>query len=298
MESARIIDGKAVARQVRAELAPRIEALRGRGTTPHLAVVLVGDDPASSVYVRSKTRACEKLGIKSTLLKLGADSSPEEVKEKVCSLNEDDSVHGILVQLPLPRHLDPVEIIELLDERKDVDGFTTRSVGRLVLGMDGFVPCTPLGIVELLRRSGITMEKRDVVIIGRSNIVGRPLANLLSQKKPGLNATVTLCHSGTARIAELARGADILVAAMGIPEYVRGSMVKPGAVVVDVGVNRVDDPGSEKGYRLVGDVEFASVSGVASALTPVPGGVGPMTVSMLLCNCVKAAEGFAGMGGG
>ena len=285
-----IIDGKAIAAQVRKELKPRVAALSEQGTVPHLVVVLVGDNPASEVYVRGKAKACEKTGIRSTVIPLPATTSEQEVLDLVEKLNHDDSVHGILVQLPLPKHMREQAVIELIDPAKDVDGFEPRNVGRLALGMSGFVPCTPRGIVELLTRSDIPIEGRAVVILGRSNIVGRPLANLLSRKAPGLNATVTLCHSGTANIEEWTKRAEILVAAMGIPEFVKGHMVTPGAVVVDVGTNRVDDPSSPKGYRLVGDVEFGSVSNVASAITPVPGGVGPTTIAMLLCNCVEAAE--------
>jgi methylenetetrahydrofolate dehydrogenase (NADP+)/methenyltetrahydrofolate cyclohydrolase len=287
---AQIIDGKTIAAQVRGELKSRVQTLTDRGTVPHLAVILVGDNPASQIYVRGKARACEKTGIRSTVITPEATVSQREVLDLVDKLNHDESVHGILVQLPLPAHLKEQDIIELIDPAKDVDGFEPRNVGRLALGMKGFVPCTPRGIVEMLQRSGISIEGRDAVVLGRSNIVGRPLANLLSRKAPGLNATVTLCHSGTANMEVWTKRAEILVSAMGIPEFVKGNMVREGAVVVDVGMNRVEDPTNSKGYRLVGDVEFSSVSEVASAITPVPGGVGPMTIAMLLNNCVEAAE--------
>ena len=260
-----------------------------QGCRPHLALTCVGDDPASQVYLRAKAKACEQLGVVSTLHKLPADSTQEQVSRTIEDLNEDASVHGVLLQLPIPSQLDSDSLIASIRPEKDVDGFHPVSAGLLASGAPRFVPCTPLGIVVLLRRHGIEIPGTHAVIIGRSRIVGRPLANLLSIKAPNLDATVTVCHSGTKDLPALTSRADLLVAAVGKVGVVTGSMVKPGAVVVDVGMNRVPDPSKKKGYRLTGDVVFEEAAEVADWITPVPGGVGPMTVAMLMANTVRAA---------
>ncbi len=289
--TADIIDGKLIAEEVYNELGPRVEALKAKGVTPGLAVVRVGDDPASGSYIRSKTRAAEKLGVLSETFHMPADVGADVLAERMTSLNTDARFHGVLLQLPLPDHLDPRHFTDLIDVAKDVDGFTSASLGRLVAGERGFVPATPRGIVEMLRRTGVDPEGKHVVIIGRSLIVGRPLALLLSLKAPMGNATVTVVHTRTPDPGALTRQADIVVAAAGHPNTVTADMVKEGAVVIDVGINRVDDPEAKKGYRLVGDVDFDAVREVASAITPVPGGVGLMTVAMLMVNTVEGAEG-------
>ena len=286
---AQLIDGKAVAAQIRAEVETAVAALASRGT-PGLAVILVGEDPASEVYVRSKGRACEQVGIRSLTRKHPATISEAELLAEIDALNRDPLYHGILVQMPLPGHIDPQKVIEAVSPLKDVDCFHPFNVGRLVIGMSVFEPCTPAGIVELLTRYEIDPAGKHVVVLGRSNIVGKPMANLLVQKKAGANAVVTVAHSRAKDIAALTRQADILVAAIGQAEFVKGNMVKDGAVVIDVGINRVDDPTRERGYRLAGDVAFAEVAEKASFITPVPGGVGPMTIAMLLKNTVKAFE--------
>lgn len=285
-----ILAGKAVAKAVKDRLKERIEALAARGVVPGLTVVLVGEDPASQSYVRSKERQSAKLGFKSEILRLPAETSEEDVLDTVRRLNADTSVHGILVQLPLPKHIDSQKVIETIDANKDVDGFHPVSMGKLVLGLEGFVPCTPAGIVEMIKHYGIGTRGKHLVVIGRSNIVGKPMANLMLQKSEHANCTVTLCHTATPDMAVHTRTADILVVAAGVPQYVGPDMVKEGAVVIDVGINRIDDPAAEKGYRLVGDVDFDAVAAKSSAITPVPGGVGLMTVAMLLSNTVDAAE--------
>jgi methylenetetrahydrofolate dehydrogenase (NADP+)/methenyltetrahydrofolate cyclohydrolase len=291
--SARIIDGKAVADAVLAEVGERAQRLtESTGIQPGLSVILVGDDPASQVYVRMKNKRCEQMGFFSEVHRLEASSTQQQVADLIRRLNADARVHGILLQMPVPDHMDGDALVELIDPRKDVDGFHPVNAGRLALGMAGFVPCTPLGVRELLLRSEIDPAGRLAVIVGRSNIVGRPLALLLMRKERGGNATVCVCHSRTPDLATLTRRADILVAAIGSPAFVKGDMVKPGATVIDVGVNRVDDPQAKRGYRLVGDVEFEAASKVAGAITPVPGGVGPMTIAMLMHNTVLAAEGM------
>ncbi len=288
--TAKIIDGKAIAAQIREEAKNEVEALKDRGVTPCLVAVLVGDVAASKVYVKNKRRACEKVGITSVLHTPAADVSEPELLKLINELNNDPAVHGILVQLPLPKHIDETKVIEAIDPSKDVDGFHPFNVGRLVIGLDTFRSCTPAGVQQLLLRSGIEVAGTHVVIIGRSNIVGKPMANIVVQKEKGANATVTICHSWTKNLSEICRQADILISALGQPEFVKPDMVKPGAVVIDVGINRIDCPSSDKGYKLVGDVDFEPVSKVASAITPVPGGVGPMTVAMLMVNTVKAAR--------
>jgi methylenetetrahydrofolate dehydrogenase (NADP+)/methenyltetrahydrofolate cyclohydrolase len=281
--SARVIDGKAIAAQVRAEVRIEVEELTGLGVTPGLATALVGEDPGSRVYVAAKRKACAEAGIKAWDHDLSADVSQSELLELVGRLNADDSVHGILVQLPLPDHIEEEKIVEAVSPHKDADGFHPFNLGRLLAGRPVVRPATPAGIQELLARSGASTRGADVVIVGRSNIVGKPLAALLVQKAEGANATVTICHTATRDLAEHTAGADILVAAIGRPCAITAAMVAPGATVVDVGVNRTD-------AGLVGDVDFAGVSEVAGAITPVPGGVGPMTIAMLLRNVVGLAR--------
>ncbi len=288
--SAIVIDGKKVAAEVKAELRPRIEQLKNNGIEPNLTVILVGEDPASRVYVSMKKKACEELGIQSDTLNLPGETSESELLTLVEKLNRDSGVHGILVQLPLPSQIREAKVIETISPEKDVDGFHPVNVGKLVAGTPAFVPCTPAGVLELLLRYDVKPEGKHVVIVGRSNIVGKPLANLLVQKSPTGNATVTVCHTRTRDLPEYTRQADILIAAAGRPQMITGDMVREGVVVIDVGVNRVDDPTAKRGYRLVGDVDFDSVSEKAAAITPVPGGVGPMTIAMLMKNTVQAAS--------
>jgi methylenetetrahydrofolate dehydrogenase (NADP+)/methenyltetrahydrofolate cyclohydrolase len=288
--TAQIIDGKAISVQILEELKPRVKALDEKGVVPGLSVVILGDDPASLSYVRSKGRACQKLGMRSETIELPAETGQEELLALIGRLNADPKVHGLLVQLPLPGQIDEAVVIETIDPAKDVDGFTPTSLGRLLAGQDCFSPATAAGVIELLKRSGNPPDGKHVIIVGRSNIVGKPLAALLIQKREGANATVTVCHSRTKDLETITKTADILVAAVGSPNFVKADMVKEDAVVIDVGVNRVDEPSAKGGYRLVGDVYFETVSQKAGAITPVPGGVGPMTVAMLLSNLVRAAE--------
>jgi methylenetetrahydrofolate dehydrogenase (NADP+)/methenyltetrahydrofolate cyclohydrolase len=291
---AKVISGTEIAEAMRAELATQVEELKGKGVTPGLTVVLVGEDPASQVYVRMKGKACEKLGMKSETIRLSAETTEDELLTIVENLNTDEMVHGILVQLPLPDQINERRILLAIRPDKDVDGFHPVNVGKVSIGdPTGFPPCTPYGVQQMLVRSGVQISGAHAVIVGRSNIVGRPMASLLLHKGPGGNATVTVCHSRTKNLPEVTRQADILIAAIGSPEFVKGDWIKPGAVVIDVGVNRVDDASVEKGYRLVGDVDFAAAKEVASAITPVPGGVGPMTITMLLYNTVQAARQWA-----
>ncbi|HJR64737.1 MAG TPA: bifunctional methylenetetrahydrofolate dehydrogenase/methenyltetrahydrofolate cyclohydrolase FolD [Gemmatimonadaceae bacterium] len=287
---AELIDGTAVAKAIRAEVAQEVAVLKTRGVKPGLAVVLVGDDPASAVYVRMKGKACEEAGMHSVTIRLSAETTEQELLAQVDALNADRAIHGILVQMPLPRQINADRVIRRIRPEKDVDGFHPVNVGKMLIGeRDGFVPATPAGVQELLQRSGVDTKGKDCVIVGRSNIVGKPMAALLVQNRPGGNATVTICHSATRDLAAHTRRADILIVAAGRARMVTGDMIKPGAVVVDVGVNRVSDDSAPKGYRLVGDVEFDSAAAVASRITPVPGGVGPMTIAMLLRNTVRAA---------
>jgi methylenetetrahydrofolate dehydrogenase (NADP+) / methenyltetrahydrofolate cyclohydrolase len=291
--SASIIDGKAVAARVRARVAEGVRTLHARGVVPGLTVVLVGDDPASAVYVGSKGRASEEAGIRSDTIRMPASTTQAELVAIVDRLNRDPSVHGILVQMPLPKQIDSDTVLRHIDPAKDVDGFHPINVGRLLIGdADAFAPCTPAGVMVLLREYQVKTAGAHCVVIGRSNIVGKPMASLLIQ--PGVDATVTICHSRTRDIGAITRTADIVVAAVGRAGLVKGEMIKPGAVVIDVGINRVDDASHPKGYRIEGDVDFASVAGVASLVTPVPGGVGPMTIAMLLENTLRAAERSAG----
>lgn len=284
-----LIDGKAVAAKIREGLAAEIAELKAQGKTPGLAVVLVGEDPASQVYVGSKVRACEELGLYSQKWELPADTTQEQLVELIHQLNADDRIHGILVQSPPPPHIDEEAVILNIDPRKDVDGFHPANVAKLVLeDEEGFVPCTPLGCMELLKAYGIPTAGKHAVVIGRSLIVGKPMANLLVSKKA--NATVTIAHSRTADLPAVCRSADIIVAAVGRPEMVKADYVKDGTVVVDVGINRIPDATRPRGYRIVGDVDFEAVKDKCSAITPVPGGVGPMTIAMLMANTVKACR--------
>ncbi|UWG48437.1 5,10-methylene-tetrahydrofolate dehydrogenase/Methenyl tetrahydrofolate cyclohydrolase [Halanaeroarchaeum sp. HSR-CO] len=284
-----VIDGKAVAADVREQLANSVDTLRDADVTPTLATVLMSDDPASETYVSMKQRDCEEVGIEARDVRISADAPADELFETIEDLNADTDVDGILVQMPVPDHVDKQAVLRSIDPEKDVDGFHPENVGRLVAGDARYKPCTPHGIQKLFESIDLDPEGKDVVVVGRSDIVGKPMANLLIQKAEGGNATVTVCHSRTRDLAEKTRQADVVVAAAGVPELVDGSMLSEGAVVVDVGVNRVDAD-TEKGYELVGDVDYDSAAEKASAITPVPGGVGPMTRAMLLYNTVKAAS--------
>jgi methylenetetrahydrofolate dehydrogenase (NADP+)/methenyltetrahydrofolate cyclohydrolase len=289
--SARILDGTAIAKAIREEVAAEVAHLSRSGRKPGLAAVLVGEDPASAVYVKSKGKACEEAGMHSVTIRLPAETSETALLATVDRLNADPHIHGILVQLPLPKHVDSEKVLRRIDPGKDVDGFHPVNVGRLVTGdKNAFRPATPYGVQQMLIRSGIETRGAHAVIVGRSNIVGKPMANLLIQQGPGGDATVTVCHSRTRDLPAVTRQADILVAAIGKPEFVTADMVRPGAVVVDVGINRVDDPARPRGYRLVGDVAYEPVAQIASAITPVPGGVGPMTIAMLLQNTLQAMK--------
>jgi methylenetetrahydrofolate dehydrogenase (NADP+)/methenyltetrahydrofolate cyclohydrolase len=288
---AKIISGTEIAQQMRDELVPRITKLAGHGVTPGLAVVLVGDDPASQVYVRMKGKACEKAGMHSRTVKLPGDTPEQDLLGVLDELNAEDAVHGILVQLPLPTHIDERRVLYSIRPEKDVDGFHPINVGKVVIGdPSGFRPATPYGVQQMLVRSEVETCGAHAVIVGRSNIVGRPMSSLLLHRGLGGDATVTVCHSRTRDLPAVVRQADILIVAIGKPHFVTGDMIRPGAVVIDVGVNRVEDPTKEKGYRLVGDVDFDAAKEIASAVTPVPGGVGPMTITMLLYNTVQAAQ--------
>ncbi|MCK4605826.1 MAG: bifunctional methylenetetrahydrofolate dehydrogenase/methenyltetrahydrofolate cyclohydrolase FolD [candidate division Zixibacteria bacterium] len=288
--TARIIDGKEVARSIRKKLKGRIADLADRGVTPGLAAVLVGDDPASETYVTSKAKACRKLGLYSEVIRKPATISQEQLTEIVAGLNRNPQIHGILVQSPLPGHIDELSVTLTISPSKDVDGFHPHSVGLLLLGRPKLRPCTPAGIMELLAYYEVDTAGKEVVVVGRSNIVGKPVAAMLQQKGSAADATVTVAHSRTRNLAEVTRRADILIAAIGRPGTITADMIKDQAVVIDVGVNRVDDPSTEKGYRLVGDVDFEACAEKASLITPVPGGVGPMTIAMLMYNTVTAAE--------
>ena len=289
--TANILDGKALAEEIRREVAMDVAEMQQKhGLTPGLAAVLVGDDPASAIYVRNKRRACDEVGMVSNTILLPADSTNEQVLAQVQALNNDPRFHGILVQLPLPVQVDERLIMESLDPSKDVDGLHPFNVGKLVQGRADFVPGTPAGIQQILLRSGHDPAGANVVVCGRSDIVGKPMAILLMQRADGANATVTICHTRTKNMADITRQADILVSAIGSPNVITADMVKEGAVVIDVGINRVDDDSRKSGYRLVGDVNFKAVSEKASAITPVPGGVGPMTIAMLLVNTLTATR--------
>jgi methylenetetrahydrofolate dehydrogenase (NADP+)/methenyltetrahydrofolate cyclohydrolase len=284
-----LMDGRAVAAKIRARIATQVAELKATGVVPGLSVVLVGDDPASAVYVRNKSAACEEVGMRGETIRMPATTSEAELLATVDRLNASRDVHGILVQMPLPKQIKPDVVIRRIDPTKDVDGFHPVNVGKMLIGeKDGFVPCTPAGVMVLLREYKVQTAGAQCVVVGRSNIVGKPMAALLVQ--PGIDATVTVCHSRTRNIPDFTRSADIVIAATGRPGLITGDMIKPGAVVVDVGINRVDDPAQPKGYRLAGDVDFASARDVASLITPVPGGVGPMTIAMLIENTFRAAQ--------
>ncbi len=288
--AAQIIDGKQVAAEIRAEFKAEVAKLKEQGIVPGLGVILVGEDPASQSYVRAKERACEELGIYSDDNRLPADTTQQDLIALVNQMNNDPKINGILVQLPLPKGLNEAEVLLAIAPEKDVDGFHPMNVGRMMIGEKAFLPCTPHGVIQLLLRSGVTIEGAKVVIVGRSNIVGKPLANMLIQKNDKGNATVTVCHTRTKDLAWHTRQADIVIAAAGRPNTITADMVKDGVVVIDVGVNRVEDATKKKGYRLVGDVDFEAVKEKASLITPVPGGVGPMTITMLLYNTVESAK--------
>jgi methylenetetrahydrofolate dehydrogenase (NADP+)/methenyltetrahydrofolate cyclohydrolase len=287
-----IFDGKAFSSKIKSEVKAAAERLkREKNVVPGLAFILVGENPASQSYVKSKGKACEELGFYSVTERVPAAISETELLAMVAGFNRDPKIHGLLVQLPLPRHIDEQKVIEAIDPEKDVDGFHPVSIGKMVIGIDTFYSATPYGILELLKRSGVDPSGKHVVVVGRSNIVGKPVANMLLQKRLGANAVVTVAHTGTKDIASYTKQADILIAAIGRPKMITREMVKPGVVVIDVGINRIDDPTTKTGTRLVGDVDFDAVKEIASAITPVPGGVGPMTIAMLMVNTLKAAGG-------
>lgn len=294
--AAELMDGKLLAKEMKEDLKNQVDELKSRGVTPGLGVILVGDNPASKSYVSSKEKACDRIGIFSDDTRLPGDISEDELLSHVERMNKDDKIHGILVQLPLPKHIDEDKIINAIVPEKDVDGFHPVSVGRMVLGHDTFLPCTPHGCLKLLERYNVETEGAEVVVIGRSNIVGKPLANLLMRKtKPG-NATVTVCHTRTKKedLLEHTKKADIIIVASGFPNTLTADMVKEGSVVIDVGINRVEDATRERGYRLIGDADFESLKDKVSKITPVPGGVGPMTITMLLFNTVQSARNSLG----
>ena len=288
--SAKLIDGKSISADIRNELKHRIADLNKRGVIPGLGVILVGDDPASKSYVAAKERACESIGIYSDDNRYSSKITEKDLLDKIESLNNDPKIHGILVQLPLPSHINSTLVLNAITPDKDVDGFHPVNVGKMMIGEDSFLPCTPHGIIQLLRRCNIETRGKHAVVIGRSNIVGKPIANMLFQKNMDTNATVTICHTSTNNLKDFTRNADIIIAASGQPNTLTSDMVKPGVVIIDVGVNRVEDLSKKNGFRLVGDVDFNGLFDIASAITPVPGGVGPMTITMLLYNTVKSAE--------
>jgi len=288
--SAEIIDGKKIASDIKENLKEKIEDLKGEGIIPGLAAILVGENPASQIYVNMKAKACEQVGIHSEVYRYPKELPEPDLLKKIEELNQRKNIHGILVQFPTPEQISEEKVILTIDPKKDVDGFHPFNVGMMLAGKPTFLPCTPLGIQELLLRSGNDPSGKHVVILGRGSLVGRPLASMLFQKSKGANATVTVCHTATKNLTNLTLQADILIAAMGKAKFVTAPMVKRGVVVIDVGTNRVEDPSAKSGYRLVGDVDFDAVKEVAKAITPVPGGVGPMTIAMLLSNTVKACE--------
>jgi methylenetetrahydrofolate dehydrogenase (NADP+)/methenyltetrahydrofolate cyclohydrolase len=293
--TAMIIDGKAIATAVRAELAAEVERLKSKGVVPGLGVILVGDDPASKSYVTAKEKACHEIGIFSDDNRLPVTTSQRDLIALVRKMNADPKINGILVQLPLPRQLDETEVLLTIDPDKDVDGFHPMNVGRMVVGEKAFLPCTPHGVVQMLSRSGVEIDGAHVVIVGRSNIVGKPLANMLMAKSKNGNATVTVCHTRTKDIGSFTRQADIVIAAAGRPNTVTADMIREGAVVIDVGVNRIEDASRKQGFRLVGDVDYEGCKKKARMITPVPGGVGPMTITMLLFNTVESARRANGL---
>ncbi|OQX29617.1 MAG: bifunctional 5,10-methylene-tetrahydrofolate dehydrogenase/5,10-methylene-tetrahydrofolate cyclohydrolase [Spirochaeta sp. LUC14_002_19_P3] len=288
--NAKIIDGSAIAAGIREDVQRQVNRLLEEGVQPGLAVVLVGEDPASITYVTAKEKDCAQAGIFSRDIRLPGDTPQRELVDLIRELNRDEAIHGILIQLPLPGHINEDAVIEAIAPEKDVDGFHPVNIGKLVLNQDGFIPCTPHGVLKIIESLGMSTEGADVVIVGRSRIVGAPLANLLFRKAPGGNATVTVCHTKTANLADKVRRADIIIAAVGRPDTITGDMVKKGALVIDVGVNRVLDNTRKRGYRLVGDTDFSGIKEIAGAVTPVPGGVGPLTRAMLLWNTVESAR--------
>ena len=288
--SAKLIDGKSISADIRNELKHKINDLNKSGIIPGLGVILVGDDPASKSYVSAKERACESIGIYSDDNRYSSKITENDLLDKIESLNNDPKIHGILVQLPLPPHINSTLVLNAITPNKDVDGFHPVNVGKMMIGEDSFLPCTPHGIIQLLKRCNIETKGKHAVVIGRSNIVGKPVANMLFQKNMDTNATVTICHTSTNNLKDFTRTADIIIVASGQPNTLTSDMVKPGVVIIDVGVNRVEDVSKKNGFRLVGDVDFDGLFDVASAITPVPGGVGPMTITMLLYNTVKSAE--------
>jgi len=292
---AKIIDGKQIAADIRAELKAEVEKLKAKGIVPGLGVILVGHDPASISYVTAKEKACAEIGVYSDDNRLPTETSEKDLLALVNKMNKDPKINGILVQLPLPKHINEQKILLAIDPAKDVDGFHPVNVGKMVVGQKGFLPCTPHGVIQLLLRSGVKLDGAEVVIVGRSNIVGKPLANMLIQKSPTGNATVTVCHTRTKDIATHTKKADIVIAAAGRPNTITADMVKDGVIVIDVGVNRIEDSTKKAGFRLVGDVDFEGVSKKASLITPVPGGVGPMTITMLLYNTVESAKAATGI---
>lgn len=285
-----IIDGKAIAKEIRQELKQEVISLKNKNIIPGLAVILVGEDPASMSYVKGKKRACEEVGILSKSFELDINTTESSLLELVDKLNHDKEIHGILVQLPLPNHIDELKIINAIVPEKDVDGFHPVSIGNMMIGVDTFLPCTPFGIIKLLEREKVETEGKEVVVVGRSNTVGAPVANMLFKKSNPGNATVTICHTRTRNLKEHCLNADILIAAAGKANMITGDMIKPGAIVIDVGVNRIEDNSKKSGYKLVGDVDFNKAINVASKITPVPGGVGPMTITMLMFNTVESAK--------
>lgn len=287
-----IIDGKKISQEIKQEVKQATAEFRKeRGYAPGLAFILVGENPASQSYVNSKGKACEEIGFHSVTERVPASTTEADVLAMIDRFNKDEKIHGILVQLPLPKHINEQKVIEAISPAKDVDGFHPMSVGKMMIGLETFLPCTPYGIVELLKRSNIDSSGKHVVVVGRSNIVGKPIANMLVQKKPWANAIVTIAHTAAKDIAYYTKQADILIAAVGVPFAVTKEMLKPGVVVIDVGINRIEDKAAKNGSRLVGDVDFEGVKEIASAITPVPGGVGPMTIAMLMVNTLKAAGG-------
>ena len=289
--TATLLDGKALASTLRADIAAQVATLKAaHGITPGLGVILIGADPASLSYVTAKEKACEEAGMYSQTLRIPAETTQDEALALIAAMNADPRIHGILVQLPLPKHIDETAVTNAIIPEKDVDGFTPVNVGRMVIGETCFLPCTPHGIIQMLISAGVETSGKHAVVVGRSNIVGKPVAHLLMRKAKGGNATVTVCHTGTKDLAAFTRQADILVVAAGRPATVTGDMIKPGAVVIDVGVNRIPDATKKNGFRLVGDVDFDTAAEVASLITPVPGGVGPMTITMLLYNTLESAR--------
>lgn len=288
----KLIDGKELANTIKLEIAEKVKAIAAKGErVPHLAAILVGEDPASQSYVRNKVRSCEQCGFESSLIKQEADITEEALLEIIEGLNNDDAIDGFIVQLPLPKHISEEKVTLAIKPAKDVDGFHPVNFGRMAQGLDCYLPATPFGILQMLDRYNIEVEGKECVVLGRSNIVGTPISILLSRKASPGNATITLCHSRSKNIADHCRRADIIIVALGIPEYLKGDMVKEGAVIIDVGINRVDDETRKRGYRLVGDVAFEEVAPKCSYITPVPGGVGPMTVTSLLMNTLRANRG-------